>query len=314
MTEADPGAPGSVALVVNPTAGKGRARALLPQVVGRLRHAGHQVETLLSRTPDEAAGLVDGAVRSGADVVAVMGGDGMLHLGVNAVAEHRQQHPTGPALGLLPAGTGNDLARGIGLDPHDTVAAADVIAGGRTRPLDLLRVSGRYVGTVVASGFDSLVNRRANAMTWPRGSGRYTFATLAELRTFSPLSYRLTIDGEPRELDAMLIAVGNTSSYGGGMRICPSADATDGWLDVTIIHPISRLKLLQLLPQMRSGRFARDACVEQLRARVVRIDGDGLLGYGDGEELGAAPMLVESCPAALNVCVPASSEAARAVA
>ena len=129
------------------------------------------------------------------------------------------------------------------------------------------------MAAVLATGFDALVNRRANQMPWPRGSTRYAVAVMAELRVFSPLHYRLTLDGEVRELQAMLVAIGNTSSYGGGMLICPKADPYDGLLDVTIIHPVSRLKLLRLFPEMYSGNFVRDPCVEQLRVREVLIEG-----------------------------------------
>jgi diacylglycerol kinase (ATP) len=101
----------------------------------------------------------------------------------------------------------------------------------------------------------------------------------------------------------MLVAVANTSSYGGGMKICPDADARDGLLDVTIVHPVSRLKLVQLLPLMYSGRFVRDACVEQLRAREVVVEGPGLVGFGDGEMIGAAPLTVSAAAEVLRVCV-----------
>ena len=171
----------------------------------------------------------------------MMGGDGMMHLGVNTCApEHLLGgHPT--ALGLIPAGTGNDLCRGVGLDPADPVAAAGVIAGGRTEPIDVMRVNAHFVGAVLATGFDALVNGRANALPWPKGSMRYPLATWPSFGVLS-LNYRLTIDGRLRELEAMFVAIGNTCSYGGGMRICPQADPTDGLLDVTIIHPVSRLK------------------------------------------------------------------------
>ncbi|MGI3781350.1 MAG: diacylglycerol/lipid kinase family protein, partial [Janthinobacterium lividum] len=302
----DGGAATSIALVVNPAAAKGRAQTFLPEVAGRLRDAGHAVEIAQSRTPAEAAELVAHAAASGADVLAVMGGDGMAHLGVNAVAEHAAAHPDGPALalGLIPAGTGNDLARSLGLDPADLGAATAALASGATRAVDLLRVSrapasdthrgvwgvapprdtvdGRWVGTVLATGFDALVNARANRMHRPRGAARYTVAALAELRTFRPLPYALVVDGVPRDLEAMLVAVGNTSTYGGGLRICPAADPYDGWLDVTVIHPVGRTKLLQLLPQMRTGRFASDPCVEQLRARTVSICSGSGCTYGDG--------------------------------
>ena len=114
------------------------------------------------------------------------------------------------------------------------------------------------------------------------------------------------VDGEERALEAMFVAVGNTRSYGGGMQICPAADPYDGGLDLTIIHPVGRAKLLQLLPQLKTGRFASDPCVEQLRARSVRVEGGAGLAYGDGEELGAMPVTVESVPAAIRVCLPAS--------
>ena len=146
-----------------------------------------------------------------------------------------------------------------------------------------------------------LGNRRANQMPWPRGSTRYALATMAELRVFSPLRYRLTLDGEVREQLAMLVAIGNTSSYGGGMLICPKADPYDGLLDVTIIHPVGRLKLLRLFPEMYSGKFVRDPCVEQLRVREVTVEGPGLVGFGDGEMIAAAPLTSAACPRALPV-------------
>jgi diacylglycerol kinase (ATP) len=292
-----------IRLVVNPSAGKGRALELLPQVAGTLRDGGGHLEILLSRDFADARSMTRNAIDDGVDVLAVMGGDGMMHLGVNTSAAQLSGGGR-TTLGLIPAGTGNDLCRGIGLDPHNSVAAAAVIAAGYSRALDLAQVGNIYVAAVLATGFDALVNRRANAMPWPKGSGRYVLAVMAELRVFSPLQYRLTLDGEVRELPAMLVAIGNTSSYGGGMLICPNAEPYDGLLDITIIHPVSRLKLLRLLPEMYSGRFVRDPCVEQLRVREITVEGPGLVGFGDGEMIGAAPLRVRCMPRALSVFVP----------
>ncbi|MFL6043942.1 MAG: diacylglycerol/lipid kinase family protein [Propionibacteriaceae bacterium] len=293
-----------IRLVVNPSAGKGRALEVLPDVAGRLRDGGAHLEILLSRDFAEAQSMTRRAIDDGVDVLALMGGDGMMHLGVNTSAPAHLSGDSRTTLGLIPAGTGNDLCRGIGLDPRDAVAAAAVIAGGHTRAIDLARVADTYVGAVLGTGFDALVNRRANQMPWPRGSTRYAAAVMAELRVFSPLHYRLTFDGEIREQQAMLVAIGNTSSYGGGMLICPKADPYDGLLDITIIHPVGRLKLLRLFPEMYSGTFVRDPCVEQLRVREVTVEGPGLVGFGDGEMIAAAPLTVCSVPRALPVFVP----------
>ena len=293
-----------IRLVVNPSAGKGRALEVLPHVAGRLRDGGAHLEILLSRDFAEAQSMTRRAIDDGVDVLAVMGGDGMMHLGVNTSAAAHVSGDKRSTLGLIPAGTGNDLCRGIGLDPRDAVAAAAVIAEGYIRAIDLARVGDSYVGAVIGTGFDALVNRRANQMPWPRGSIRYAVAVMAELRVFSPLHYRLTFDGEIREQQAMLVAIGNTRSYGGGMLICPKADPYDGLLDVTIIHPMGRLKLLRLFPEMYSGTFIRDPCVEQLRVRELTVDGPGLVGFGDGEMIAAAPLTVCAVPGALPVFVP----------
>lgn len=295
-----------VALVVNPTAGKGRASRHLPAVAGIIRDAGHTVEVMLSRDVDEARSMAREAVGGDTDVLAVMGGDGMMHLGLNTVAAEHQAGRTRTALGLVPAGTGNDLCRGLGLDPTDPGAAAHVVAAGHTEPVDLLAVNDRFVGAVLATGFDALVNRRANTMPWPKGSLRYVVAALAEMRVFTPLHYRLRVDGELRELEAMLVAVGNTPYYGGGMQICPAADPRDGLLELTIIHPVSRLTLLQLLPRMHTGTFVRHPCVERLRAQEVVVEGVGLLGFGDGEYVGEVPLQVRAVRGALPVLLPAA--------
>ncbi len=228
----------------------------------------------------------------------------MMHLGVNELARTQQSGPVAPALGLIPAGTGNDLCRGLGVgtDPRQ---ALDVILAGGDRFVDLARIGEAYIGTVVATGFDAMVNRRANAMSWPKGSARYPLALFSVLRVFEPLHYQLTLDGVRRDLEAMLVAVGNTRSYGGGIRICPDADPTDGLLDVTIIHPVGRPTLLRLLPSLYTGGFVTESCVERLRVRDITIGGPGLVGFGDGEMIGATPLAVHQMPGALRVCLPA---------
>jgi diacylglycerol kinase (ATP) len=298
--------PGSIALVVNPSAGKGRAQQLLPEIAGRIRDAGHDLDIWLSRTFDEARTLITKAADSGADVVAVMGGDGMMHLGVNETARAQQASPAAPALGLIPAGTGNDLCRGLDLG-NDPLAALEVILAGTERSVDLARVGEAYIGTIVATGFDAMVNRRANDMAWPKGSIRYPLALMSVLRVFEPLHYQLTIDGVRRDLDAMLVAVGNTRCYGGGIRICPDADPTDGLLDVTIIHPVGRPTLLRLMPSLYTGGFVGEPFVELLRVQDITIDGPGLVGFGDGEMIGATPLAVHQVPGALRVCLPAGA-------
>jgi diacylglycerol kinase (ATP) len=301
----------SVALVVNPSAGRGLARRLLPEITRRLERHGATVDVRLGRDFAEAREVVHRSADEAPDVLAVVGGDGMMHLGVNACAR-LEADVRRPSLALLPAGTGNDLCRGLGIDVTDTLAAVDLLAGTPAATDAVLAVGahGRVVvGSVVAAGFDALVNRRANALRWPRGSARYTVAAFRELATFRPLHYRLVIDGVPRELDAMLVAVGSTSTYGGGMQICLGADPTDGLLDVTIVHPVGRATLLRLLPKMFSGAFATDPCVEQFRAREVVVegvtaDGDPPVAYGDGEELGPLPLTLTALPGALSVFRP----------
>jgi diacylglycerol kinase (ATP) len=290
----------SIALVVNPSSGKGRAQRLLPEVAGVFRDAGRPLEILLSRDVDEARTMAVQALDAGVGTLVVMGGDGMVHLGINVVADR----PGVSDLGLIPAGTGNDLCRGLGMDVADPVAAARAIVSGAPRPIDVLQVNDEFVGGVVATGFDALVNARANSMKRPKGTLRYAIATLVEMASFDPLPYRLVVDGEVRELDAMLLAVGNSSYYGGGMKICPDADPSDGLLDLTIVHSASRAKLMRLLPQTFSGRFVRDPCVERLRARSVRVERQDLAGYGDGEPLAAGPLDVEVRPGLLCVYAP----------
>lgn len=306
----------SLTLVVNPQAGHGRARRMLPfvcaEILKGMPGASLKVYQTTSyrearqRTIAAAAAARPAHEGTPADALLVMGGDGMMHLGVNACAD------TDVPLGLIPAGSGNDMCRGFGLPAVNPLQAAKVIAGGATRRVDLLKVSGsllegaetRYVGTVVATGYDARVNRRANRMKLPIGGLRYAASVIAEIATFEPMRYRITIDGRDRIEPALLVAVGNAGYYGGGIHINTDHDITDGLLDVTVIHPVSRATLIRLLPALFTGAFATDPSVEQLRAERVGIDGDGLFATGDGEELGAVPVQIELVPKVLSIYTP----------
>lgn len=224
----------------------------------------------------------------------------MAHLGLNACAH------TAATLGIIPAGTGNDFVRGVGI-PTSVKDAVEVLVSGHVKSVDLSRVTNasgtRYVGAVVSSGYDARVNRATNDIRVRLGALSYGVIALRELAAFEPLAYRIVIDGQPRELKAMLVAVCNTAMFGGGMRIAPDADPADGLLDVTIIGEASRGKLLRLLPAVYSGKFVSDDVVERLQARRVVVGGEDLFLMGDGEEMGGVPAIVEADPGALRVVV-----------
>ena len=218
-----------------------------------------------------------------------------MHLGVQAVAG------TGVPLGLIPSGTGNDVARYLGLPRTDPVAAADRVIASRRRTIDLARSGDRWFVTVLAAGFDAIVNERANAMTWPRGQMRYNLATLAELRTFRPLPYVLELDGETVEHEAMLVAVGNGPSFGGGLRITEGALLDDGLLDVVVITRMSKPKLVRSYPRLFTGKIDGVAEYVHRRVRSVTVAAPGIVAYADGERFGPLPLTVTCDPGALEV-------------
>ncbi|MFV0428504.1 MAG: diacylglycerol/lipid kinase family protein [Arachnia sp.] len=297
--------PGLVTVVVNESSGAGRAGRKIGWIARELRRrlASSEVRVVRSKAYAHAEALMRGAAlqaRDG-DAVIVVGGDGMAHLGVNACAG------TEATLGIIPAGTGNDFARGVGV-PTDLTRALDVIEQGYAHVVDLTRVSNldhaeRYVGAVVSTGYDARVNLKTNRARLRFGPLSYGYIALRELAEFDPLKYRLRIDGVERRHEAMLVAVANTGLFGGGMQIAPDADPADGLLDVTIVHPVSRLTLLRLLPQLYSGKFVRHPAVERLLAHEVHIAGDGLFVMGDGEELGGVPVQISVAPGSLRIFV-----------
>jgi diacylglycerol kinase (ATP) len=288
----------NVALLVNPTAGKGRAANVVAQVTERLRANGNNVAILVGRDVDDAKALARRAVADGVDAVVAVGGDGMVHLALNVVAG------TPTPLGIIPAGTGNDLAHTLGLPTKDPVAAAGVVADKLTtgaRPMDAVRVGDKWFGCVLGAGFDSRVNDRANRMSWPRGRMRYNLAIVAELRVFKPLPFVLVLDGERWETEAMLVAVGNAKSYGAGMHVTPDAEVDDGVVDVQVLGPVSKPEFLKAFPKVFKGTHVSHPAVTIRRAKVVSLASPGVTAYADGEYLADLPITCETVPGAVQV-------------
>ena len=294
-----------VALLTNPAARAGAHTGAAMRTAERLRAAGMRVSVMSGGSAEESSTLLRTALHVGVDAVVVAGGDGTVSLAIQELAT------TAVPLGIVPTGTGNDLAMSLGIRDLDADGAADAVISGRTRTIDLARVTradGSCVlyGTVLASGFDSKVNDRANRMTWPRGHMRYTIAILAEFVALrgTPFEVELDLDSGVAERiagDLVMATVGNGRTYGGGIPICPDADLEDGLLDVTLVRPAGRLKLLRLLPRVYRGTHTSIEQVSTFRVRRVRLSSPGVTAYADGDPLGPLPLSVEVVPSALRV-------------
>jgi diacylglycerol kinase (ATP) len=290
-----------IGVVVNPTAGKNTGARIGADAVRLLAASGRTIVDLSAMDAEHARARVTEAMAAREiDVLLVAGGDGMVHLGLNLCAG------TDVPLAVVAAGTGNDIARELGLPVRDAVKAVERIEAGGTRRIDLARhvtPSGRtkWFGGVLAAGFDAVVNERANGWRWPKGQMRYNLAILRELPVFKPIPYVLELDGVREETRAMLVAIGNGPAYGGGMQVVPGASFDDGLLDVLVLDEVSVPEFLRVFPKVFSGAHVDHPAVRIRRARSVRLEAKGIVSYADGERFAPLPIDCEVVPGAVTV-------------
>jgi len=292
-------------VIVNPVAGGGRAGRAVDWLVAR------GAEVRITTRPGEAEEL---AAHSGDDrrVIAV-GGDGTVQEVVNGLLASAAPS----VLGLVPVGTGNDLARSLGV-PLELDAAWEAAAAGETRPIDVARATNgagrvRWFASAGGIGFDAQVAAAmAQRRGWQASRAGYLLTTLAELRRFSNCEVKLTIDDATFEGPVLFIAAANGAYYGGGMRIAPDACVDDGRLDVCVVGDISRLTALRQLPNLYRGTHVRHPAVTMHQGVRLRIEGvPETRIHLDGEPFGGLPLDVELHAAALRVAAPRPDAARR---
>ena len=289
-------------LVVNPSAGGGRAATLLPKVEAALRGAGHDVVVTTTRSLAHADELAEQAVAD-ARVVVAMGGDGIVGRVAGTVAARDG------VLGVLPGGRGNDFCRAVGI-PRDAVAACEVLSGGEQRAVDLGVVTSadgtETAFTGIASiGFDSDVQERVLTSRLPLGQLVYLYGSLATVASWKHAVFTCTVDGEPLQLRGWSVAVSNSGMYGGGMRLAPDASVEDGELDLVTSAATSRLAFLRALPKVFSGTHVDEPTIEVRRVRAVALAADRPFRvFADGDPVATLPCTVTVRPGALQVLLP----------
>jgi YegS/Rv2252/BmrU family lipid kinase len=284
-------------VVANPAAGRGRGAQALARAESALADAGVRPVVVQTRDLAHARAAAADAVAPGAIVVAV-GGDGLIGAVAGALAG------TDGVLGIVPAGRGNDFARELGV-ALDHEAAARGLAGARTRRIDLGEVDGRPFVGIASVGIDAEANRIANAAPKLLGSAVYALAGVAALAMWRHANFEVDVDGTTTAFRGFAVGVGNSSYYGGGMRLLPDASVDDGLLDVVWFAADNRLRFLREIPQRRVAGHGANPTVSFRRGSVVRVTADRPMAvYADGEPIGALPATVTIRPSALSVLAP----------
>ena len=296
-----------IAVLVNPFSGKGRGGSAAEAAVLHLRERGADVRTYAGASAADTARLAVAALADAPRALVVVGGDGTLSGVLETVCA-----ASVPVV-LVAAGTGNDLARALGLPRRDAAQAAELALTGVPRSIDVgeVRSAGgtRKFLTIAALGFDAKVSDRTNRLRWPHGALRYYLALLIELARLRPMEFTVAVDDEPPTLSpGTLIAIGSTSSYGGGMPVCVGALPDDGLLDVVHVSPLSRRRLLRLFPLLLRGTHLTRPEVVHRCARTVTVSAPGLVVYADGERIGEDECEIAVLPAAFTMMVPKESD------
>ena len=291
-------------VVTNPTAGRGKAARLAPEVHRLLDEMGVDHTMMMSAGPEEPEKMARDAAGSGADVVVALGGDGLVGMVANGLLG------TDSAMAVVPGGNANDFSRALGLDHKRPLDAVRLLADPIFIEIDAVRVTTsnatqHYVG-VAAVGFDSEVNETANSMaTRLTGTAKYVAAIFRTLRSFVPADFVIEVDGRVHSVRAMMVPVGNGRSYGGGMRVCPGAQLSDGTVQICIVGEMGKFEFLCNFPKVFLGAHTNHPKVSMLRGNSIQMSADRTTHvYGDGERIGELPASFQIVPKALRVVTP----------
>lgn len=287
------------ALVINPVAGQGKGASVGTYVAGYLNSRGIKYEIIIGRNGIDQADSLQRFLGRNPDCsgVIAVGGDGLLHLVLQKIT------PAQVPLAVIPAGTGNDFVRTLGWSPDNVDAILEAVLSKKPRSVDLGLVDGEWFAAILSTGFDSIVNEKANTLSWPKGPMKYNVAIAIELPRFAPRHYEIILDDRTISTQAMLIAVANGRSYGGGMLVCPRADISDGYFDVMVLHPISKLEFIKVFPRVFKGTHITHPAVEIVRSKSVKITSEAV-AYADGERIGQLPVSAQCIPGALMTWLP----------
>lgn len=282
-------------LLFNPTSGGGKGKSYAEQSLALLRDRGIEVLEISGHSFQAAEERFAEAIaihKRLIEAVVVVGGDGMVHMAIQQLAESKIP------MVLVPAGTGNDFARALNLNLNQPLSALEFSLISNPVSVDLGKANDRFFADILSTGFDSVVNERANRLRWIRGRMKYNIAILLVLSTFRPLTYRFRVDEIEFTTKAMLIAVSNGQSYGGGMKVTPNALLDDGLFDVMILGPVSRFEFLKVFPKVFSGTHVDHPAVKIMRGKKISIDSSAV-AYADGERIGPLPISAKIVPGAL---------------
>jgi diacylglycerol kinase (ATP) len=282
------------ALVINPVSGQGQGTTVGTYVAGFLNQ--HKVDFTIV-TGNSAVAITDHLktfIEKNPDCAGVIavGGDGLMHIILQIVV------PSQIPFALIPAGTGNDFVRTLGWDLVAVETQLKRIITTNPTAIDLGLVDGEWFGAILSTGFDSIVNEKANTMAWPKGPMKYNAAIAIELPRFKPRHYEITLDDRTISTEAMLIAVANGRSYGGGMLVCPNAKINDGLFDVMVLHPVTKIEFMKVFPRVFAGTHVSHPAVEIVRSKNVSIESKAV-AYADGERIGQLPISAECIPNAV---------------
>ena len=282
-------------LLFNPTSGGGKGGHLASKASEILRSQGRNVIEVSGANYEEAQKQFQTVIKEHASVIeaaVVIGGDGMVHMAIQELAG------SNIPMALVPAGTGNDFARSLELDLDNPLKILEICRKRKPVSVDLGKVNGRYFAEILSTGFDSIVNERANRLSFIRGRMKYNLAILLVLSTFKPREYRFRVDSIEFDAKAMLIAVSNGQSYGGGMKVTPNAKIDDGVFDVMILGPVSKIEFLKVFPKVFTGAHLDHPAVKIIRGKNITIESDAI-AYADGERIGKLPVTAAVAPSAL---------------
>jgi diacylglycerol kinase (ATP) len=275
------------AIAINPKSGHGKGAIVGQEVIQFFAQREIQYQTFSGATADELKKDLETFLSSNqCSGVICVGGDGLAHLVLQLVV------PRSIPFAVMPAGTGNDIVRTLGWSLDDITGYLDRVINETPKPIDLGNVDSEWFAAILSTGFDSVVNERANSLSWPKGPQRYNVAIALELPRFRPLRYEIELDTEKISTEAMLIAIGNGRSYGGGMYVCPQAQLNDGLFDVMILEPVSKVEFLKVFPKVYSGSHISHPRVRIVRSTKVKLTASAI-AYADGERIGAAPISAE---------------------